>query len=152
MATDHRKHIQQLILNNIPLARAMDLKVRELSQNRIELFAPLSPNSNDKGTAFGGSIYSLLVLSGWSLVTSSLRSAAVHADVMVAKSNIDFVKPVTGDLVAIAKELETGGINAAVDKTIERGYAKLKIHADLICNGEVAATFTGTYCIKTKPA
>ena len=49
-------------------------------------------------------------------------------------------------------KLETGGINAAVDKTIERGYAKLKIHADLICNGEVAATFTGTYCIKTKPA
>lgn len=146
----NRNQLQQHILDNIPLAKAMDLKVKEMTQHMIRLEAPLLPNSNDKGTAFGGSIYSLLVLSGWSLVASSLKTAAVTADVVVSKSNIDFVKPVTGELVAIATELEKDGIKAAVEKTLERGYAKLKIHAELTCNGEVAASFNATYCIKAK--
>lgn len=144
--------IQKKILETIPLAKAMQLKVNDLTQTSIKLSAPLLPNSNDKGTAFGGSIYSLLVLSGWSLISAGMERAEILAEVVIAKSDINFLKPVTGDLLAIAQEFNEGGLKAAIDKTLERGYAKLKVHADLICQGEIAATFQGTYCIKSKIA
>lgn len=142
--------IQDRILETIPLAKAMQLTVKELSRTTIKLTAPLDANSNDKGTAFGGSIYSLLVLSGWSLVSAGLESAGILAEVVIAKSDISFLKPVTGELQAIAQEFNDGGLKAAVEKTAERGYAKLKVQAELVCHGEIAATFQGTYCIKNK--
>ena len=69
--TDHAElaaQLQAYILEHIPLARAMALRVARHDGAELELTAPLAANINDKGFAFGGSMASLMTLAGWGLV------------------------------------------------------------------------------------
>ncbi|HKE43757.1 MAG TPA: YiiD C-terminal domain-containing protein, partial [Steroidobacteraceae bacterium] len=52
----------------IPLTRHIDVRIAGYDQDTLTLLAPLAANSNHKGTAFGGSLFSLAVLAGWGLL------------------------------------------------------------------------------------
>jgi thioesterase domain-containing protein len=72
-------YLQNLIDREITLAKHMAVVVESADDNSMILRAPLAPNSNHKGTAFGGSLYSLAVLTGWAWVTRSLATHQLDA-------------------------------------------------------------------------
>lgn len=90
----------------IPLARAMDIRVLDYDGNRIALAAPLAPNVNDKGCAFGGSTASLLTLAGWGLINLKMAEAGLEGDVFVQDMHLSYLEPVWSELVAEAYGLE----------------------------------------------
>src|SRR5690606_33240492 len=49
----------------IPLARAMGVRVERCDSEGLVLTAPLEPNHNHLGTAFGGSLAALATLAGY---------------------------------------------------------------------------------------
>ena len=51
------------------LAKHIGIVVESADDSAVVLRAPLAPNANYKGTAFGGSLYSVAVLTGWAWVT-----------------------------------------------------------------------------------
>lgn len=51
----------------VPITRAMGVRFRSFDDAGVVISAPLAPNINDKGIAFGGTLASLLFLSGWAL-------------------------------------------------------------------------------------
>ena len=103
--------LERHILATIPLARAMELKVAEFDGNRLALAAPLAPNVNDKGCAFGGSLGSLLTLAGWGLIVLHLGER--ECDVYVQDSQMRYLAPVWQDF------------DAMLDA---RGRARLRVH------------------------
>lgn len=115
------------ILNNILPAGALGIEVTSWSNGRVELTAPLAKNLNDKGTAFAGSIDSLLDLAGWSAITFALRDAGLEADVMIVKSDTRYSTAVRADITATAE------ISSA---DVERMVQELKVH------GRSCATLT----------
>jgi len=56
--------LQERIDQEIPLAKHIGIVVESADDTTVVLRAPLAPNGNHKGTAFGGSLYSVAVLSG----------------------------------------------------------------------------------------
>ena len=84
-------------LQSIPLVRAMQVEVVGDSAGRLRLRAPLGPNVNDKGSAFGGSLVSLMTLAGWALATRRLGEAGFQADVYVADSQVRYLAPLMKD-------------------------------------------------------
>ena len=64
MTTSAAHDLTRFIRDEIPLARAMDLELLAHDGDRLALRAPLAPNVNDKGCAFGGSLVSLMTLPG----------------------------------------------------------------------------------------
>lgn len=68
--------LQARLLEEIPLARHMEIRVLCSDRRSLLLSAPLAANSNHKGTAFGGSLYSVAVLAGWGLLTLESKRAA----------------------------------------------------------------------------
>jgi len=82
------------VLAGILPAKALQISVSNHWKNGIELSAPLQPNRNDKGTAFAGSIESILTLAGWALITRELQAAGIDADVMVVKNETEFTTAV----------------------------------------------------------
>ena len=50
---------------HIPLAAAMQVSIARIDANALELTAPLDPNANHMGTAFGGALQALATLAGW---------------------------------------------------------------------------------------
>ncbi len=90
--------LQRKIRAAIPLSEAMQFSIASLDLDAIEVSAPLPPNVNIHGTGFAGSIYSVAVLTGWALCTHILDEMKVDAELVVAKAEIRYRAPVTGDL------------------------------------------------------
>ena len=72
----------------MPPVAAIGIDVVGYDGERLRMRAPLAINVNDKGTAFGGSMTSLMTLAGWGLVTLRLQQAGRVADVFVADSTV----------------------------------------------------------------
>ena len=84
------------------------LGLRELSASaeRVEFEIPLSGNRNDKGTAFGGSYYSAMILAGWRLCEETASELGLSGDIVVKDSHVDFLRPGTSDSTAVATHLK----------------------------------------------
>ena len=62
-------YLQNRIVGEFTLAKHIGIVVESADDDAVVLRAPLAPNANYKGTAFGGSLYSVAVLTGWAWVT-----------------------------------------------------------------------------------
>lgn len=139
--------LEKRIFTDIPLARHIGVRVVEFDGRTLVLSAPLAANSNHKGTAFGGSLFSLAVLAGWGLLTLKLAERGVEGELVVQESRVSYLLPVTGELVARAslpqgRELDRFLI--AVDR-----YRKGRVRLDVSIehDGREAVRFEGTFAL-----
>lgn len=130
----------------MPPVAAMQVEVEGMRGDALRLTAPLSANVNDKGNAFGGSLTSLMTVAGWGLVTLKLRLAGLKAEVYVADSQIRYLAPLYGDLVAEAVFAEGQAWDLFVDTLVQRGRARIQVDARvLLPEGGLATTLSGRY-------
>jgi len=111
--------------------------------------APLKPNINDKGIAFGGTLASILALSGWTLTDLLLRAAGEAADVLIAVCTIEYRAPVPGRIVARCPRPAPEDLAAFLSAYRLRGRARLRLAAYIETKAGVAAHFQGTYVART---
>ena len=143
--------LERFILDSIPLASAMGIHIPGCDGERLVMTAPLQPNINDKGCAFGGSLASLMTLACWALVEANLRRRGADCDLFVADSSIRYLDPVWDDLRAEAS-LANGGSWAAFYRPLDaRGMAR----GDLVCvvpgtGGKPAATLSARFVAKRR--
>jgi thioesterase domain-containing protein len=136
--------LEHHLLDTIPLARAMALRVVGLAQDGLVLRAPLAENRNDKGCAFGGSLASLMTLAGWGAAVLRLDAAA--AEIYVQDSSIDYLAPVWQDLVVTAwLDVDDDG-GAFVQAYADKGRARARVRAQCrLDDGTVAATLVARF-------
>lgn len=123
--SDALRSLQDTVLAEIPLARAMQLRLRDYDGERLSMAAPLAPNINDKGCAFGGSLVSLLTLAGWGLIVLKLRELRRDCDVYVQDSAVRYLAPVWEDLKAQARLADGESWEAFASTLATRGRARL---------------------------
>ncbi|MBL8298330.1 MAG: YiiD C-terminal domain-containing protein [Rhodanobacteraceae bacterium] len=134
------------ILADIPLARAMQLKIAACSPGGLTLLAPLAPNINDKGCAFGGSLASLLTLSCWALVVLRLRAAGEDCDVYVQDSQLRYLAPVWGEIRAESRLAEGENWDVFFAMVGARGKGRLRINASVNgADGKAATTLEARF-------
>src|SRR5215210_1626167 len=93
------RQIQELFYSKIPITRALGVRVEHYDGERLVLSAPLDSNVNHLGTAFGGSLNALAVLSGYGLLWLELQDTECH--IVIRKSSISYDRPVRGEIRAI---------------------------------------------------
>ena len=142
--------LERHLLATIPLARAMELRVADYDGNRLALAAPLAPNVNDKGCAFGGSMASLATLAGWGLICLKLGEAGIAAEVYVQDSSIVYLAPVWDEIVAEAAAGPDESWERFFEAMRERGRARIAIDAELTAaeGGSVPARVSARYVAK----
>ncbi len=59
--------VDDFLARHVPITQAMGIRLRSWGVAGVTITAPLKPNINDKGIAFGGTLASILALSGWRL-------------------------------------------------------------------------------------
>jgi thioesterase domain-containing protein len=139
--------LEKRILTDIPLARHIGVRVVEFDGSSLALSAPLAANSNHKGTAFGGSLFSLAVLAGWALLTAKLRERGVEGELVIQDSRVRYLLPVVDDLVARAvlpAGLELERFLRAVDR-YRKG--RIRLHVVIAHAGREAVHFEGTFAL-----
>lgn len=130
----------------MPPVAAMGVEVDGFHDEALRLTAPLSVNVNDKGNAFGGSLTSLMTVAGWGLVTLKLRLAGLKAEVYVADSQIRYLAPLYGDLVADASFADGQSPDTFVDTLVQRGRARIQVEACIrLPEGGMATTLSGRF-------
>ena len=137
--------LERYLHANIPLSAGMQVQVRTAALDRVELFAPLTPNINHRETAFGGSISALATLAAWSLLSLRLRSIGHTARLVIQRNTVNYEQAIRGDFVARATMNDEAPWLRFVSMLERRGRARISLSAQVISDGRTAATFEGEF-------
>ncbi len=129
---------------NIPLTAALGAQVRRIEPGLVEITAPLKPNLNHRNTAFGGSLATLGILSGWALLHLGLRAQSLQARIVIQKSDTDFVAPGQADLAAIS-QLDAVRWTKFLASLRRYKRARIAVDTEIHAGGARVVTHTGTY-------
>lgn len=129
---------------HIPLTAALGAIVTRLEPGLVEITAPLEPNRNHRGTAFGGSLSALAILGGWVVLQQALQEAHVDARLVIQKSECDYLEPVDGDFVCESR-VPTAEWPRFVDMLQRRGRARITVSNRIRIGGREAVRASGTY-------
>ncbi len=152
MTQDYLADAQELasrIHEQIPLTAAMQLSAQSYDGKTLVLAAPLTPNINDKGTAFAGSITALGNVTGWCLLTLWTEKVFGRNQCRVAifDAQFSFRKPLTGDFtarVSLPDETECEVLRAAV---AAGRNGKVNLQIVLADAAGEAVTLNGRYAV-----
>lgn len=141
--------LQKKLHNEIPLTKVMDIQIEDYNNEHLITKAPLDININDKGTAFGGSLSTMTIISSWSMCWLISQELGFDSkNIVVIKNENSYSKPVTKDLICYTKKPSEEQIQRVKKKLEEKGSASLKIESSIIEDGEVCVGFEGFYVIK----
>lgn len=143
------KKLQDKLHNEIPLTKLMNISIEEYNEKELITKAPLDININDKGTAFGGSLSTMTIISSWSM--SWLISQELNIDsknIVVIKNENSYKKPVTKDIYCYTIKPSIDEIEKVAKKLKEKGSASLKIKSSIIEDNQTCVDFEGVYVIK----
>jgi len=139
------EYLQQRIDREIAIARHMGVIVESADDAALVLRAPLARNANHKGTAFGGGLYSLAVLTGWAWLTRHLAVLQIDADAVIQESTMQFLKPITGELRACLS-WPAGAEILRFDRMLGRaGRGRIRLRVTLHQGQTLAADFAGLF-------
>jgi thioesterase domain-containing protein len=137
------QRIEELLHSKVPITRAMGVKVEHYDGERLVLVAPLDRNVNHLGTAFGGSLNALAVLSGYGLLWLELRDAESH--IVIRESSISYERPVRGQLRAVCLRPEEEALTQFKETFHQKGKARISLSATIEDEGRAAVRFRGTF-------
>lgn len=143
------REAEEFLRAQIPLARAMDVRVIGNDQDGFVLEAPVGLNSNHLGTAFGGSINAVATLAGYGLLWLEIQETP--ADIVIRESSIRFLHPVRSVIRAICARPAATSLPAFREALRLKGKARITLQVRVEENGKVAAELQGTFVALRRP-
>lgn len=137
--------ITSYLHRHIPVTRGIGAEAVRWDGTSLGLAAPLGPNLNHRGTAFGGSMSALAILAGWGVVHLGLRQRGIECRLVIQHSALDFLAPVEGDFTATAALPAPGPWARFLETFARHGRARVMVSATVACGSVVGATHQGTY-------
>lgn len=139
------------IHDGIPLTRDIALQLHDYDGEHLTLAAPLAPNVNDKGCAFGGSLVSVMTLTGWGLVELALRERGEDCDVFVGESTVRYLSPVWDDFLSAAQLAAEADWTTFFGTLAARGKARIEVTCAIPGDGDKpAATLSARFVAKRR--
>jgi len=140
-----RIYLQERITAEFVLARHLGVVVEQADDGGIVLCAPLVPNANHQGTAFGGSLFCVAVLTGWAWVTRHLDAAQVAADPVIQESTIRYLRPVQGVLRASLRPPEHAHVEKFRKMLQRAGRGRIGLDVQIHHGATLATEFRGIF-------
>src|ERR1044072_569216 len=138
---------EKFLHEQIPLTRAMGLRVVVDDDAGFTVEAPVALNSNHLRTAFGGSINAVATLAAYSFLWVELNDTAAH--VVVAQSSIRFLRPVRETIRAKCRRPDKESLDRFRNDFDEKRKARITLRVHVTEGGEIAAEFEGRFVART---
>jgi thioesterase domain-containing protein len=138
--------LERMLHSEIPITHAMGIRVTAYDGTSLKLAAPIAPNTNDKSTAFGGSLYSLAVLCGWGILHLKLAEAGLHKHIVIHKSSILYLQPVDQEMQAECI-LDDASFKHLLHTLEKHDRARLSLDVVITSDGQHAVEFSGQYVV-----
>ena len=134
---------EKFLHEQIPITRAMGLRVIANDERGFTVEAPVALNSNHLRTAFGGSINAVATLAAYGLLWLEMNDPAVH--VVVAESSVRFLRPVREKIRAICLRPLANDLEVFRIRFVEKGKARIALRVNVMEAGQIAAEFEGMF-------
>ena len=144
---DRLRAAEKFLHAQIPITRAMGLRVVANDDAGFTVEAPVALNSNHLRTAFGGSINAIATLAAYGFVWMEINDAAAH--VVVAESSIRFLRPVRETIRATCVLPGAENLAAFRSQFAEKGKARISLRVNVTEGGETAAEFEGRFVARS---
>lgn len=139
------EYLEKRILTEFALAAHIGVTVETATDLLLVLRAPLAANANYKGTAFGGSLFSLAALTGWAWLTRFIAMHDLGADAVIQASEIRYLTPVTGEFKASVRAPDPVDI-AKFRRMLQRaGRGRIRLLVDIHDGAVLATRFEGVF-------
>lgn len=136
--------LESYLHDKIPLARAMGVRVEVgASSDALVLTAPLAPNHNHLGTAFGGSLSAVATLAAYGLLWVELGDRAGH--IVIHRSEMVYHRPVRGEIRAICRRPAEAELAEFRRQFAATGKSRIRLGAMIEYEGRVCVEFAGDF-------
>ena len=141
--------LQALLCEEIPLCRALQVRVERWQDHQLCLSLPLAANGNPHGTQFGGSLYCGALLAGWGWLHLRLRELGLQGVVVIKDAQVSYLLPVDSDALACCQAPEPEAWEQFLTSFRRRGRARLLLLSEVRnALGEVAVRFSGQFVLQ----
>mgnify|MGYP003110537325 FL=1 len=140
-----KTEIEEYLYKHIPITKALGVEVVEFSKEGVQFKAPLTNNINHRSTAFGGSISSLLITTGWSYLRLLFDETDPIPRIVIGKSSTNYLKPVTSDFTSELIIPEKEKLQQFREMFARFGKARITLKAQIKHKEELQAEFEGDY-------
>jgi len=123
----------------------MAFMVVRCDEEQVAVRAPLSENVNDKHTAFGGSIASLLTVAAWGMAFAILATVDATPYVAIQRCEIEYLFPIAADFEAVARRPLGGTVTRFLDLYRRFGKGRIEVESAVVVDGNIAARFAGSF-------
>lgn len=142
-----KEEAQDYIFKNIPITKAMGFKITSLSMDEVIVTAPINNNINHRGSAFGGSIDSLFLTTGWAFIRFLIDHYVPTPIIVGSKGSTKFLKPILDDFESNLIIPDKKYIEQFIS-TFERfGKARIQLDAEIKKENIRYAEFVGDYVV-----
>jgi thioesterase domain-containing protein len=137
--------LERYLHDHIPLSLALGVRVEHAGPELVRLSAPLGPNLNHRGTAFGGSVASLAILSGWSWLLTRVTGRGPLPRLVIQEQTVDYLEPIDAAFQASCMAPPEPAWRRFLRSLDERGRGRLELAAEVTSKGRLVARFRGKF-------
>ncbi len=145
--------LESFLHAQIPIAKALQARVGRVDHELAEIHAPLEPNRNHMGTAFGGSLNAILLLSCYAWLFAELKARGLSIHVLIKNGHTKYMRPVDGDFTAVCRAPSDADWQRFL-RVLGSGrpQAQISLQASIAVGGEVACQFEGEFVARVSVA
>jgi thioesterase domain-containing protein len=137
--------LERYLHAQIPLSQALAVRVEHAGPELVRLSAPLAPNLNHRGTAFGGSVASLAILAGWSWLLIRVLDRRPTPRLVIQEQTVEYLAPIDAAFEASCRAPAEPAWRRFLRALDERGRGRIGLTAEVTSEGRVVAQFRGLY-------
>jgi thioesterase domain-containing protein len=140
-----KESLRDLLCDQIPMARALEIEVREADFSKVEIFAPLGPSRNHLATAFGGSLGALLILSCYGWLFLRLQQLGYVCHVLIKEGKTQYHLPVSEDIRSICLAPSESDFQLFLNSFTRKGRGRIYLSAHVQTSQGRACSFQGEF-------
>lgn len=141
-----RTILDDYLLEHIPISKAMGVKVKIASQEKVVLEAPFINNINHKKTVFGGSLHAVATLSCWSLLHVNLIELFKEpVQIVISSSKVEYLAPVTKDFASECCRPEREEWEYFLKMLNKKGKGRVNLQARIFQGDCLCVRYLGTF-------
>ncbi len=137
--------ITSYIHEHIPITASLGATVDFYDGETVVVSAPLEPNLNHRNTAFGGSISTLAILSGWVLLYLKLKAGNIDSRLVIQNSSTDFLEPISDSFTSTSSLPSDSDWKRFIQIFKRHGRARIKINSKIESSSGIGGNHVGTY-------
>lgn len=140
--------VEEFFIREIPLTRAMGLRLVPAEGGDFAVEAPVALNSNHLQTAFGGSINAVATLAAYGFLWQEVRGEGAH--MVISESTIRFLRPIRETIRARCVRPDTRLLGEFMSTLRSKGKSRIALRVEVTEDDALAAEFGGVFVARLR--